>query len=104
MTSASTWASSGPRTSTPTWSNCRKRPFWARSYRKLGPAYQAFHGTAGRCSAKARTTEAVCSGRRAMFRPPLSSKEYISLRTTSVAWPRRWKTSTCSNIGGMTSR
>ena len=104
MTSASRCGSVGPRTSTPTWSNCRKRPFCARSYRKLGPAYQALYGSVGRCSENPRTTDAVCSGRSARVRPPLSSKEYISLRTTSVASPRRWNTSTCSNIGGMTSR
>ena len=32
-------------------------------------------------------------------RPPLSSKSYISLRTTSVPSPTRWNTSMSSNIG-----
>ena len=40
----------------------------------------------------ARATEAVVSGRNAIWRPPLSSKVYISLRTTSVDSPNRWKT------------
>ena len=38
----------------------------------------------GWCCAYARTTGAVPSGRSARRRPPLSSKSYISLRTTSV--------------------
>ena len=61
--------------------------------------YQAFQGTRGRCSTKARTTLAVPSGRSAMRRPPLSSKSYISLVTTSVAAPMRWNTPRSSNIG-----
>ena len=49
-----------------------------------GVAYQTFHGVSGRCWTNARTTEAVPSGRSATCRPPLSSKSYISLRTTSA--------------------
>ena len=45
---------------------------------------------------------AVPSGRSATRRPPLSSKSYISLRTTSVDSPTRWNTSRCSKIGVMT--
>ena len=38
-----------------------------------------------------------------MWRPPLSTKSYISLDTTSVEAPSRWKTPRSSNIGGITS-
>ena len=62
-------------------------------------AYQTFHGTSGRCSTNARATGAVPSGRSATRRPPLSSKSYISLATTSVPSPIRWNTPMSSNIG-----
>ena len=55
---------------------------------EAGVAYQTFHGVAGRCCTKARTTDAVPSGRSAMWRSPLSSKSYISLRD-DVGAPRR---------------
>ena len=75
-----------------------------------GPSADARSGSAARrtrpstaptgwCCANARATPAVPSGRSAMRRPPLSSKSYISLRTTSVDSPTRWNTSRCSKIG-----
>ena len=74
-----------------------------RSYRNAGVAYQTFHGVGGRCSTKARATGAVPSGRSAMRRPPLSSKSYISLVTTSVPSPRRRNTPMSSNMGDCSS-
>ena len=52
---------------------------------------------------KARTTDAVCSGRRATWRCPLSTKSNISLRTTSVDSPMRWNTPRSSKVGVMIS-
>ena len=99
MTSTSMSGSSTPSASTPSCQCWRYRPFWARSYRKFGATYQTFHGGVGRCCTYARTTDAVPSGRRPRRRPPLSVSSYISLATTSVCSPTRWKTSMCSNIG-----
>ena len=62
------------------------RPGAARSGTPAS-AYHAFHGTCGRCWTKARTTEAVPSGRSARCRPPLSSNSYISFVTTSDSSP-----------------
>ena len=103
MTSTSTSGSAEPSTSRPTWWCWRNRPAWTFSYRNAGVAYQTFHGDAGWCCTNARTTDAVPSGRRAMRRPPLSSKSYISLRTASAPSDSRWKTPISSNIGDWSS-
>ena len=90
MSSASSSGSTEPSASAPTCVNCRRRPAWTFSARNIGPAYQSLTGSCPRsspASSAARTVPTVPSGRSVIERPARSSKENISLLTTSVVSP-----------------
>ena len=104
ITSTSAIGSSVPRISTPELVVLAEASRLRTLVAEHRATYQALKGDTGWCCTKARTTEAVPSGRRAICRPPRSVNSYISLVTTSEESPELRRNTSASSKPGLTTR